>query len=240
LIPGFDGTLFSVACSDTSSADDCISSDGWVLNGAAPVACVPGGFNGGLKLEAKKPWAVAGEVGKTYDVDMHFYGILEPYAYSGASLVRDAGNAAADREGEAPLPYATVSDPNEGYRNTADAKFNTYELHVKDHRGVTKMIHLLNSDSSVGHYTLRISYARTIPVYGGGTIEFVMLDNDCRQIKNCGPSAVDTGCAPHARVVDISVATPQPNPPLVQPGLGQQVDQSGQWLLLDITAVKNR
>lgn len=187
------------------------------------------------RMEAIIDFPIGGEAGQVYELSMHFYGIVEAHAYN--NVERQFGDQAANRNGDAPLPFA-VAEAGVAIRNTARRRnFNTYELHVYDNNGAEQKVYLLNSDLDAGHYTLLIDYAQTIPVIGGGKVQLVVVDNNCKQIKNCG---VNNGngqvCASRTRTVDVSAVDPQPpGNVLIQPGLGFDQEASGQWLLMDVT-----
>lgn len=231
LIPGFHGTTFQVPCADTPNADDCSGQTGWSVNGGPFTACVGG------KLNATVPFMLGGDAGKVYDAKVHFRGIMEPYDYNPMAVTRDAGNDAATRDNSdaTKQPFAKVNSPSADYRASGDNNFNTYELHVYDDQMVKKEIYLLNSDNNHGHWTLKIDYNRTIPLYGKGKLELVIFDNNCRQIKNCG-TIKDPPCAPKAQTVTIP-PTVTPKAPIIQPGLGKDPEHSGQWVLFEVLSV---
>jgi hypothetical protein len=189
-------------------------------------------------LSAAIDFPINGETGEKYDVSMHFYGILEPHLYAGDTLQRDALAGPSNREGGLPLPWASV-DPREAYRGPVSI-FNTYELHVYDDKDVLQTVYLLNSDSDTGPYSLLINYAKSIPVVGGGRVQLVVEDSNCRLLKNCGGDLTQP-CTPKAHRIDISEAQPQPAAgSLLQPGLGNDAEHAGQWLLLDVTSVEQQ
>jgi len=45
------------------------------------------------------------------------------------------------------------------------------------------------------HQTFPISYTHTIPVVGGGTIEYSTADRNCHAVDNCGPGVGNAPCA---------------------------------------------
>lgn len=224
LVGKLDGHFIMTPCADTPNTDDC-NSGGWIYDGKR-TPCSNG------KLDSVVTYDIGGTMGKTYQVDMHFYGVMEPKTYGG-SVMREAGNTPTNAGNTMPLPWGTQAMPGATYQRTA---YNTYEVHVINPGGMTVGSYFINANTNEGHFTFAISYARTIPIIGGGKVRVRSYDDNCRQIKNCGASA-GYPCAQKARTVDISKAMPQPMG-LSQPGLGQAPDHSGQWFLLDVTAVR--
>ncbi|MEN9581450.1 MAG: hypothetical protein RJA70_4459 [Pseudomonadota bacterium] len=242
---GFDGMTFSVACKSASGTDDCDGA-GWVLNGAPPVACIDGGYQGGQRLVANKSWTVAGQVDTVYQVNMHFYGIMEPYLYSAAHVERLGGTGPADLTGAKPA-YGSVNAAGlapaalaaKAYRDSNDPKFNTYELHVKDAAGVTKAIHLFNTDADHGHWTILVNFEKEIPIYGGGSVELQIYDFNCKQIKNCGTGASQgSQCATKAQEISTAAVVPATLPSFNPPELGLDKANAGQWFIIDVLGIK--
>jgi hypothetical protein len=225
LVGALDGHLFSVACGDTPNTDDC-AGEGWrsSLNPGEIHACVGG------RLDAQIDFPIGGEAGAAYDVSMHFYGVMEPRNY-GAVVTREAQGRPNLNTGGTPTPFASMVPGAGNYLSTGDNNYNTYELHVLDQNQREVGLYFLNADTQTGHYTMGISYQKTIELIGGGTLRLQVADANCRQIKNCGAGGVP--CTGKARVVDISAASPQPQN-LQQPGLGKDPEHSGQWFLMDV------
>ncbi len=230
LVPDLDGHLVTTPCGDEPPSDDC-AGGGWSINGGQLNVCQ----NGQLSMDVE--YDVGGEPGVMYDVTMHFYGVMEPRQYN--QVTRDAMGASSKEEGGTPTPWAWA-EPGANYRSAGDNNYNTYEIHVYDNNGQEHRMYFLNSDSGFGHYTMAISYEKTIPIIGGGKVQLVVYDANCRMIKNCGASGSQggTACGQQARSIDISAADPQPGNALQQPGLGNQPAHSGQWWLIDVTNVQ--
>jgi hypothetical protein len=232
LVGDLDGHLFTVACGDTPNTDDC-AGEGWRANGGQLNQCQGG------RLEARIDFPIAGDMGAVYDLDLHFYGVMEPRNY-GNQVMREAQGRPNAQPGGTPTPFASMQGPAEGpvngatYLSTGDNNYNTYELHVIDPEGNTRFVHFLNADTQTGHYTFGIDYAKTLPVIGGGILRLQIADANCRQIKNCGAGGVP--CVGKARTIDVSAVDPQPAAgTLQQPGLGKNPEHSGQWFLMDAT-----
>jgi hypothetical protein len=231
LVGPLDGHLFVVPCGDTPNTDDC-NGFGWTSTFQDPGmnhVCV----GNPARLDAVINFPVGGEPGTVYDVDMHFYGVMEPRQY--ANVTREAGGGTPSREtGGTPTPFATLNTPGATNYLAGDNNYNTYELHVLNQNGQEVAAYFLNADAGTGHYTLGIDYGKTLQLIGGGTLRLQIADANCRQIKNCGTNQ-GVPCAPKARSVDISEADPQPAAnTLQQPGLGRDPEHSGQWFLLDV------
>ncbi len=229
LVPDLEGHLVTTPCGDQPQTDDC-SGGGWSINGGQLNVCQ----NGQLTLDVK--YDVGGEPGVTYDVTLHFYGVMEPRQYN--QVQRDAMGASSRDEGGVPTPWAWA-EPGANYRSAGDNNYNTYEIHVFDNNGQELQMYFLNSDSGTGHYTMAINYEKTIQMVGGGSVQLIVYDANCRMIKNCGPSGgPGNQCGTLARTVDISGADPQPGNDLQQPGLGNDPQSSGQWWLIDVVNVQ--
>jgi cysteine-rich repeat protein len=231
LVPDLEGHLVTTPCGDEPDGDDC-AGGGWSINGGPNTVCQ----NGQLSLDVK--YDVGGVAGTVYDVKLHFYGVMEPRRYFGAT--RDAmGGGSSREEGGMPTPWAS-GEPGVNYRSEGDNNYNTYEIHVIDDMGEEQKMYFLNSDNNTGHYTMAIDYEKTIPVIGGGEIRLVVNDANCRMIKNCGASGnggQPGTCGGLARSIDIADADPQPGNKLQQPGLGKSPASSGQWWLIDVVSV---
>jgi hypothetical protein len=230
LTGALDGHLIITPCGDTPNTDDC-AGGGWrssAVNNGANNTCQNG------RLEANITFPIGGTPGTEYDVTMHFYGIMEPRQYS--NVTREAPGD-PNLNGGTPYPWAEAAG-NPTITGSGDQNYNTYEIHVYDDMDQAVRSYFLNADNGTGHYTMLIDYPKTIQLIGGGEVRLRVFDQNCRQIKNCGASG-GTPCANKARTVDIAGADPQPgqNPPLQQPGLGQQPEHSGQWWLIDVTEV---
>ena len=233
-----DGRLIFSPCADNPNTDDC-GSDGWYYNGVR-TACANG------QLTVQQDFRVGGVAGTTYQVRMHFYGVMEPknYGTGGGGLTREAGTGRPGNQntGATPTPWATANMASSF--SVPTTTYNTYEIHVFNNTGTANANrvgqYFINADTQEGHYTYVINYEKTIPVIGGGTIRMRTFDSNCRQIKNCGATA-GYPCASKARSIDIAAAAPAPGATfpmgLSQPGLGETADHSGQWFLTDVVAV---
>lgn len=223
LVGGLDGRLVTIPCAASANSDDCAAA-GAISNGVT-TACVGGALN------AVYNHPIAGPAGVEYTAALRFQGILGPKNY-GSNIAREAGTQRPDvgANPSLPAPFAT-SAPGASY--TA-SNYGTAELRVFNHDNVEIGSYFLNSDTQEGHYTFAINYQRPIRLVGGGFVRLTMEYSNCRIIKNCGGGGFP--CAAKARSIDVSAANPQPAG-LLQPGLGLMPDHSGQWLLIDVTAV---
>jgi hypothetical protein len=240
----FDGRLTETPCA-VSNSNDC-TGGGWRVNGGNLTGCSGG------KLDADQTIMVGGTPGQNYTVTLHFYGITEPKAYGG-NVTRQSGNTRPTNNqdttcsgngndrvcGANPPPFAYRTGVAGGCNPPGcfdDSDYNSYEIHVKDQAGMDKCSYFLNSDTTQGHWTYSLDYARTINVIGGGSIRIRSYDRNCRMIKNCADNSSATDCTPYARTVNVSAAMPAPAN-LQQPGLGLTGKDAGQWLLIDVLAV---
>jgi hypothetical protein len=226
LVGDLDGHLFTMACADVSTADQC-NNEGWrsSRNPAQLNTCV------GELLDAQINFPIGGDPGVVYDVRMHFYGVTEARNY-GPVVTRETAGRPNLNAGGVPTPFASMVAGAGDYRATDDDHYNTYELHVLDDSQQEVAIYFLNADTQIGHYSMGIDYEKSIPLIGGGALLMRVVDSNCVEIKNC--SAVPGGpCANKAQVIDVSAADPQPVG-LQQPGLGKDRENSGQWFMVDV------
>jgi hypothetical protein len=229
-----DGALIMTPCGDSNTSDDCAGS-GWIYEGKN-TPC------NGRTLDSDAPATksildfpvTGGEKGKHYLAKMHFYGIMEPKNY-GNGITREAGtqrpNAAASPSKPEGFAYAN------GGVTVDTTDYNNYEIHSFDDTGKEIKQYFLNSDTAQGHWTFAIDYERDIEIVAGGKVHLRIYDNNCRMIKNCEGGDGKPPCDDNkVRRIDISAADPQPVG-LVQPGLGKDVKDSGQWWLLDVKSI---
>jgi hypothetical protein len=221
-----DGMLITTPCGDTPTGDDC-AGGGWIYEGKT-TGCTGGKLDSDVPSKATLDFPITGGVpGKRYLATMHFYGMMEPKDY-GPTVTREAGTMRpnAGQNPSTPEPFATA----DGNASIATTDYNNYEVHSYASDGTRIKQYFINSDTQQGHYTFAISYARPIEIESGGKVHVRVFDNNCRMIKNCQGGAP---CAPNARTVNISAAMPQPAA-LMQPGLGKDAANSGQWFLIDV------
>ncbi|HEX6276913.1 MAG TPA: hypothetical protein VFZ53_27925 [Polyangiaceae bacterium] len=233
LVGALDGRLMQFPCADTPVTDDC-SGLGYVVDGVV-TACVAG------RSEMVLDHPIGGTRGARYAVTMHFYGIMEPKVLGGG-VTREAGSSFSNRDGGAPLPWATAPAGTAYPLST----YSAYEMHVLDDSGLEIARYFLNSDVAEGHWTFVIDFEKTIDVVGGGSVRLRRLDSNCRLIKNCGATP-GIPCDAKARTVDLGDADPPPPAPgpfedggFNQPGLNMSAGHAGQWWMIDVTAVEAR
>lgn len=241
-----DGGLLELPCSATTG-DDCASA-GWAFLGiAARLNQIPSTVPcTGTGLNAEQSFSVGGIPGESYRATFRFYGIVEPKNY-GAGVTREAGNTrpvsntddvcSGDPEvcGANPPPWAYA--PGGTAAPASDAM--TYELHVFDETDTEECVYFLNSDTEDARTSYSLNFAKTINVIGGGRILLRAYDRNCRIVKNChlAPSCMGSGasaCNNCQHSIDISAVMPQPTY-FRQPAWFGSSNQSGQWLLLDVT-----
>jgi hypothetical protein len=229
-----DGFLLQTPCK-AGTNDDC-DSNGWVYEGMTH-ACVGNAMDtdaAATKTILDFP-VTGGVAGKVYLAKMHFYGIMEPKVY-GDSIMREATARPGQDNPSNPAPFAWSKTPGATYPSS---DYNTYEIHVIDDKGMAYKDYYLNADTQSGHWTFPIDYERDLEVVGGGKIHIRSFDQNCRMIKNCGPSGHQTGataCAGQARTIaGVSAAMPAIN--VMQPGLGVEANSSGQWFAIDVKTI---
>jgi hypothetical protein len=232
-----DGRLMTVPCNESNpTGTDCQSAG--VYSQGVLYACSAAPIN------VVQNFPVAGTPGARYVVALHFYGIVGPKNY-GPSVVREASSRPGSQDtGASPTPFATAP-AGHAYPGS---DYETYEIRVLNQTGQEEAVYYLNADTSEGHFTYVLNFEKLIDVIGGGTVRLRYYDNNCRIIKNCGPSGTAASqCAATAnrRVIDVSAANPAPAAApanefgLLQPNLStaRGAEASGQWLLIDVVRV---
>lgn len=216
-----DGFLFIAPCGDNGTGYDCTNSKSIPAPQNSPACADQNPKTTSIDL------AIGGDAGKVYDVTLHVYGIVEAKRYQGG-MRRDGNNMNASNTG-GDFWYVGGSVPNSTY--------NSYELHVTPKVEGAANDYFLNSrnDTNEGHESWALNYTATIPVTGGGKVNFRVYDSNCRQIMNCGPGTGSSSCkAP--RTLDLSVVDPKPPASFSQPLIGEP-SAPGQWVFIDVTAV---
>jgi CDGSH-type Zn-finger protein len=97
----------------------------------------------------------------------------------------------------------------------------------------------LNPDWCQKEASYEVRYNASFPVMGGGTINFVIHDSNCRTLANCGAVENQPSCdTSAARTIDMSGVTPAPVN-FTQPRTGSLGGTTYylQWLWLDVTSV---
>jgi hypothetical protein len=257
-IGSFDGRLLVMPCGDANATGtDCGGGGAYYSTAgsstATRIAC------SGSALNVNQVFYVGGETGKMYDVTVHFYGIAEPKIYANGTanpVTREAGTGrpanttTTTGAGATPTPWATAA----GGHSYPASDYNTNEIRVCRTRACATSdetnVYYLNADTGQGHWTFVINYEKHITVVGGGAIRVRNYDQNCRQIKNCGPDGTPADQCDdmsNRRVVDIAAANPKPstmpasNGGLLQPQLVNERDSSsaGQWLLIDVVSINS-
>jgi hypothetical protein len=253
-IGSLDGRLVVMPCGDANTGGtDCGGGGAYYSTAgsttATRIAC------SGSALNVNQVFYVGGETGRMYNVTVHFYGVAEPKVY-GNGITREAGTGrpanttTTTGAGATPTAWATAA----GGHAVPASDYNTNEIRVCRTRACATAdetnVYYLNADTSQGHWSYVLNYEKDIVVVGGGAVRVRNYDQNCRQIKNCGPNGTAPGdCATMAnrRIIDLSAASPRPsNMPaamggLLQPQLVSERDpgSAGQWLLIDVVKINS-
>ena len=174
-------------------------------------------------------FTIKGDADRVYEITFKVRGIVESKNYSGrpAARGRPGGRAAAAGTN------GTRAAPRRSPPTTA------YELHVTPKVAGAPNDYFLNSrdGSAENHTSWALNYSATIKVRGGGTITFRAFDSNCRHIMNCGPGVGSSTTVCEPRTLDLAGAVPPAPASFVQPPRNAQ-GATGQWLFIDVTAVK--
>lgn len=222
-----DGMLLMTPCGGDTNTDDC---PGGMLYEGKSSGCSNSKLDSDADPKLLDFAVTGGEAGKHYMATMHFYGVMEPKNY-GPNVTREAGTQRPSQSAipATPEPFATAP----GGTTVATTEYNNWEVHSFDDKGMEIKQYYLNSDTQQGHYTFAISYERPIEIVSGGRVHVRTYDSNCRMIKNCLNGAP---CAGKARTVPLTGADPMPAN-FMQPGLGKDAAQSGQWLFIDVKGI---
>lgn len=222
-----DGMLLMTPCGGDTNTDDC---PGGMLYEGKSSGCSNSKLDSDADPKLLDFAVTGGEAGKHYMATMHFYGVMEPKNY-GPNVTREAGTQRPSQSAipATPEPFATAP----GGTTVAVTEYNNWEVHSFDEKGMEIKQYYLNSDTQQGHYTFAISYERPIEIVSGGRVHVRTYDSNCRMIKNCLNGAP---CAGKARTVPLTGADPMPAN-FMQPGLGKDSAQSGQWLFIDVKGI---
>jgi hypothetical protein len=222
-----DGMVLMTPCGGDTNTDDC---PGGMLYEGKASGCANNKLDSDSNPTLLDFPVTGGVPGTHYMATMHFYGVMEPKNY-GPNVTREFGTMRPSQSAipATPEPFATA----DGGVDIAETEYNNWEVHSFDETGKEIKQYFLNSDTQQGHYTFAISYERPIEIVSGGKVHVRTYDSNCRMIKNCLNGAP---CAGRARTVPTDGADPMPTA-LVQPGLGKDAAQSGQWLFIDVKGI---
>lgn len=243
IVPQMDGFLWVATCSTgevgAGSLDCYIYPEGSTV---CPNATSSTYSNKGVIKTITQ--TVGGTPGTQYTINFELRGVLGSKCYSGGT--RRAGDAP-------PAGWDAESNTDGWYMGGTPSTglWNTYEIHVTPpvltetkslSADKTENVYYLNSmPSTLGvtwcevHETFPMQYTASFPVFGGGTIKYVLHDSNCKGQQNCGgPRPVN--CTTTHRTVDITGMAPPTNPPSAQP-YRDATAHYPQWALFDVKSV---
>jgi len=250
-----DGRLVVMPCGEAnSSGTDCNNGGGYYSTAGATTAPRTA-CNAAGKFDMSHVFPVGGEVGKTYTVTIHVYGIAEPKNYGTNGVMRDAGTGRPGNQDTGANPTSWATAPAGHTFNVDD--YNQYEIRTCKNRTCAygsatdeTAVYYLNADTMQGHWTYVMNYTKQIKVTGGGAVRVRNYDDNCRMIKNCGPNGTAANqCQTFSNNRKITFPTtvmpvpngtqPAPNGGLLQPALVAERDanSAGQWVLIDVVSV---
>lgn len=212
-----NGKMLRAPCLQDTAANVCQT---------VPTACPPAnGTDPALSgvLLTDTSVALRGTPGTPYTITLHVQGEVEAKRYNGG----------VDQENTSVSPRANGFCVG-GTPSTADA-YGVYMIRVTNPGGA-KTDYFLNSLVGPGvsdHTTYGIDYTASIQAQGGATIRLVASDQNCSQIKNCGPtqSGVNTCAQP------IVLQNIEPTAISSNPTFNFSSPYNGQWISLVVTKV---
>ena len=245
IVPQMNGFLWVGTCSPgevgAGSLDCYLYPEG---TASCPNATSPTYANKGVIRTVTQ--TVGGTAGTPYTINFEIRGVLGSKCYSGGTR----------RAGDAPPAGWNAETNTDGWYEggtPATGLWNTYEIHVTPpvltetkslSADKTENIYYLNSmPSTMGvtwcevHETFPIQYKASFPVFGGGTIKFVLHDSNCKGQQNCG-GPTPANCTTQHRTVDLTgMPTPLQTPPSPQQPYKDSNGHYPQWALFDVTSV---
>jgi hypothetical protein len=188
--------------------------DSWFITGCAQkaghdcitIATCPNGNLPDAQFEDKgsvvnEVFPLGGTMDADYLVSFKFNGVAEGKFMTGGSWAVPATDLATMGGPKvATVDEAGIANNTFYIGGTAvPSNYNVMRIRVLDSTKKEIGRYYMNAyDSSSGaesHRTFLMSYAHTIPVKGGGSIEYHIADSNCHAIDNCGAGAVsDTSC----------------------------------------------
>jgi hypothetical protein len=212
--------------------------------------CMPSDIPGQQVPLRVQHWQLAGPgimPGVNYQVDLHFYGVLECKTYRGGMGPARTDTATLDVNVQHNLWLAGGSDPGDHW-NTHAFTITPMPNNMLAGIGSTDagvppvaqsfMINQCPSMQQEGHFTWPINFASSITVPGGSFINFLEFDTNCRSINNCGAVDALSSCnGPFNTVPQVTEAVPNTNANFSQPP-GNTLGAHTQWWLVDVTNVR--
>ena len=191
-------SFFLVPCYSVSGVD-CL-----VVNGECPNQDAVNFEEKGFTFKERFP--LGGEAGKNYDVSIKVSGIVEGKHYSGGTRQRgDDSSNANDPAGTDTFHVGGTAIPS---------NYNVYKMTVFAPDGTTEVGHYyMNSypaafTDAENHQTFPIAYEGTVEVPGGGFVEYLIQDSNCRAINNCGVGDNGNACPNERALPNDPVAVP--------------------------------
>lgn len=133
------------------------------LNFRLPYITITSTTTGSCLLQSSMSAVMGGEAGASYDVDMHFQGVVEQKAYTGGSsdgLYWQVGGA----------PDGTL--------------WNTYKIYISS----PVQTYYINKGTSSLNLCWPIDYTKTVQVDAGATVSFVVNSIDSSEVQHATSS----------------------------------------------------
>jgi len=177
---------------------------------------------------------VKGTTGQQYTLHIHVRGVIGTRCYTGGTPASTA------------TPNA--SGPNNGWyaggTQYNDSIWNTMEIHVAPAVTGAPNVYYTNSFPNISNWcqkeaTYEAGYDASFPVLGGGTINLVVHDSNCRTLGNCGSTENQSTCdTTMSRKIDMTGVMPAPTT-FAQPRAATlgTTTYYPQWIWIDVTSV---
>ena len=163
----------------------------------------------------------------------------------GDHLVAGATDPVGNPTGQNNTWYAGGKQYNDSIWNTMEMRIAPKVTGQANQTNSAYDIYFTNSFQNSSNWcqkeaTYEAKYNASFPVMGGGTINLVTHDSNCRTLSNCGAVENQNSCdTSAARVIDMSGTNPAPMAPFSQPrtaSLGGTTFYL-QWIYIDVTSV---
>lgn len=239
VLGGFDGYASLDMAAGKGQGPDCLQPDSCKADENNP------------KIWKEGHWQLIGagiEVGKSYKVELHFYGVVECKTYKLQPNVDGPAKTESTVKGGKKnlwMPQATepVKDHWNTYAFTVTPTKNSQYLGIgaQDMAPPAANSYVINQcpgNQGEAHYTYAIDFVASITVPGGSWINYIEYDTNCRLINNCGAAEASTTCPGPYNVVDLKDVVPQTNSKFAQPlANNENPPARGQWWVVDVTKI---
>jgi hypothetical protein len=238
IVPGLDGYYWEVS----PSGNTALSGTNYPFG--PPGGGCPTGASWDTTgyINTKPQLSVKGTAGQKYTINVAIRGVVGTRCYTGGT---PGSTAVGNPTGQNNTWYAGGKQYNDSIWNTMEIRVAPKVTGQANQTNNAYDIYFTNSFQNSSNWcqkeaTYEAKYNASFPVTGGGTIDLVTHDSNCRTLSNCGAVENQNSCdTSAARVIDMSGTNPAPMAPFSQPrtaSLGGTTFYL-QWIYIDVTSV---